>query len=334
MFLDTFMDDASEGIMENPVPDLDDLQLECAVSLEAAYNDFMLEGCQLEFQAFCEGRVESLNEGIVSSIINFFKKIWRMICKVFGFSDSGSGGGGGGSHEDISRCRARMRKLMARPESEIRKRLESWKQIQTYNLNLFISKLWHVDDSFIEGFADIMHELCGGKDDEDRSYDHTDTEFVLQKLFEKLNSQNSGINLTNPSAATICSAYSNYVKSIQPKHVTTLYNVVAYSGVDLLSRPLGTDIEASEIDIRRAMTELEKDLEYLETSISAYNESMWRKLMDELTRMANDYAKTKPKTSAFICQMVKDFTQIAIYIGNINRSLYAGFLNTLYRALR
>lgn len=319
--------------MENPIPELEDLQLEYAVSLEAAYNDFMLEGCQLEFQAFCEGRVEALNEGIVSSIINFFKKIWRMICKVFGFSDSGSGGGGG-SHEDISRCRARMRKLMARPESEIRNRLESWKQIQTYTINFFISRLWHVDDSLLEDFADIMHDLCGGKDKEDRSYDHTDNEFVLRKLFERLTSQNSGINLTNPSVAAICSTYSNYIKSIQPNHATTLYNVVAFSGVDLVSRPLGTDIEASEIDIRRAMTELEKDLEYLEASISTYNESMWRKLMDELTRMANEDAKTKPKTSAFICRMVKDFTQIAIYIGNINRGFYAGFLNTLYRALR
>lgn len=51
MILDTFMDDASEGIMQNPVPELADLQLECAVSLEAAYNDVMLEMCQLKYQS-------------------------------------------------------------------------------------------------------------------------------------------------------------------------------------------------------------------------------------------------------------------------------------------
>ena len=98
MFLDTFMDDASEGIMENPVPELEDLQLECAVSLEVAYSDLMLEGFQAEFQAFCENNTEILNEGIVSSIINFFKKIWKVICKVFGFSSSGGSSGGGGGH--------------------------------------------------------------------------------------------------------------------------------------------------------------------------------------------------------------------------------------------
>ena len=51
MFLDIFMDYASEGMMQNPIPDVEDLQLEYAVSLETAYNEFMLEGFQLEFQA-------------------------------------------------------------------------------------------------------------------------------------------------------------------------------------------------------------------------------------------------------------------------------------------
>ena len=319
--------------MENPIPELEDLQLEYAVSLETAYNDFMLEGCQLEFQAFCEGRTEILNEGVISSIINFFKKIWRMISKVFGFSDSGSGGGGGGSHEDISRCRARMRKLMSCPESEIRRRLESWKQIQTYNVNLFVSRLWHTDDSFVDCFADIIDEYCGG--DGDRQYDKTDSDYILRQFFSNLTSRNPDIQAPQDiSVNKICSIYSNYVKSILPRHSTTLYKLVAFSGIDLLSRPLGADIEESEIDIRQAMTELEKDLEYLESSISAYNETKWKKAMDYLTKVAQESAKTRPMTSAFVCQMVKDFTQIAIYIGNINRNLYAGFLNTLYRALR
>lgn len=99
MFLDTFMDDASEGIMQNPVPELADLQLECAVSLEAAYNDFMLEGCQLEFQAVTEGHsVEAINEGIFDIIKKFFKAIWNMLKKIFGIKGSGgSSSGGGGS---------------------------------------------------------------------------------------------------------------------------------------------------------------------------------------------------------------------------------------------
>ena len=85
MFLDTFMDDASEGIMENPVPELEDLQLECAVSLEAAYNDVMLEMCQLKYQSLVEG-VSVINEGVIEIIKNFFKKLFNAIKKFFGIS--------------------------------------------------------------------------------------------------------------------------------------------------------------------------------------------------------------------------------------------------------
>lgn len=98
MFLDTFMDDASEGIMQNPVPDLADLELECAVSLEAAYSDLMLEGCQVEFQSFCEGSsLEAINEGIFDVIKKFFRTIWNFLKKIFGIKGSGGSSGGGSS---------------------------------------------------------------------------------------------------------------------------------------------------------------------------------------------------------------------------------------------
>lgn len=90
MFLDTFMDDASEGIMQNPVPELADLQLECAVSLEAAYNDMVLEICQLKYQAMVEG-VGIIHEGVIESIKNFFKKLWNAMTKLFKGGSDGSG---------------------------------------------------------------------------------------------------------------------------------------------------------------------------------------------------------------------------------------------------
>ena len=103
MFLDTFMDDASEGIMENPIPDLDDLQLECAVSLEAAYNDAMLEVCQLKYQSLVEG-VNIVNEGVIDSIKNFFKKLFNAIKKFFGFSSSS----GGASPSNIGKLKKKV----------------------------------------------------------------------------------------------------------------------------------------------------------------------------------------------------------------------------------
>ena len=335
MFLDTFMDDASEGIMQNPIPDLEDLQLEYAVSLEAAYNDFMLEGCQLEFQAICEGKEEILHEGIVSSIVNFFKKIWRMICKVFGFGNSGSssgGGGGGASPEQISKCRARMRKLMTRPESELRKRLESWKRIKIYDTHLLVCRLWHTNDYFIEMF---MHTL--GKhlyrDGKDHEYDQNNSKYILEDFFKGFTEYKHDIQMPNDiSVKTICSTYSSYIKSVLPKETTTLYDKVKYSKIDLSN--LGQDIDDSEIDIRNAMSKIEEELDSIESYVSGYNEKTWKKIMDLLTKEVEEEAETKPKTTAFKCQMIKEFSQIAIYVCNINRKLCASFINTLYHALK
>ena len=93
MFLDTFV-----CTSESSIPDFDDLQLEYAVLLEAAYNDFMLEGCRLEFQAISENSsVEVLNEGIFDLIKKFFKTIWNFLKKIFGVKGSGGSSGGGGS---------------------------------------------------------------------------------------------------------------------------------------------------------------------------------------------------------------------------------------------
>ena len=336
MFLDTFM-----NVSESSILDLNDLQLECAVSLETAYNDFMLEGCQLEFQAICEGRAEILHEGIVSSIVNFFKKIWRMICKVFGF-DSGSssgGGGGGASPEYISKCRARMRKLMARPESEIRKRLESWKQIKIYNKFLF-NKLWETDQKFIDHFMDIMGKYYHSGDEKDHEYDQNDSNHILEEVFKDFTKDHHDVQMPQDiSVKTICSTYSSYVKSILPKETTTLYELVLHNGVDIglaMNRTLhGQKIEDSEIDIKKAMSELDDTLDSIDIYISGVNEKMWKKIIDSCTKEVEEASKkTKPKTTAFMCKMMKEFFQIAIYVCNINRNLCASFLNTLYRALR
>lgn len=109
MFLDTFV-----CTSESSIPDLNDLQLECAVSLEAAYNDMVLESCQLKYQAMVEG-VSVIHEGVIESIKNFFKAIFRAIKKFFG---SSSGGGGGGSSRNV----ATLKKISK--DERVRKGLE------------------------------------------------------------------------------------------------------------------------------------------------------------------------------------------------------------------
>lgn len=114
MFLDTFMDDASEGIMQNPTPELADLQLECAVSLEAAYNDMVLKTCQLKYQAVVEG-VSVIHEGVIESIKNFFKAIFKAIQKFFG---GGSSGGSGGSSRNTAMLKKQLQDKRVREGME------------------------------------------------------------------------------------------------------------------------------------------------------------------------------------------------------------------------
>ena len=336
MFLDTFMDDASEGIMENPIPELEDLELECAVSLEAAYSDLMLEGCQAEFQAFCENNTEILNEGIVSSIINFFKKIWRIICKVFGFNNSGGSSGGGGSPEEaISKCHARLRKLMSRPESEIRSQLESWKKIKICKLSFLINNLWRTDDSVADDIDNAIANHISASVLSTPS--KSDKEYMLNKFFESLARNALFAKVQKPkdmTADNICSAYSNYITNSIHSYTTTLYDEVESAGVDLSTRmeKIRTGIDASDIDIKQAMTNLEKNL-VLMKSLSPHNGTTWKMGIECISKQVEEISKEHPEKVAFICSVIKDFSQIVIHVANTNRKLYASYLKTLYHAL-
>lgn len=64
---------------------LDDAMLECAVDVERAWGEMMVECCALEFKAYQEsGDIGAVNEGVLESIKNWFKKIWNAIKRFFG----------------------------------------------------------------------------------------------------------------------------------------------------------------------------------------------------------------------------------------------------------
>ena len=64
---------------------LDDAMLECAVDVERAWGEMMLECCALEFKAYQEsGDIGAVNEGVLESIKNWFKKVWNAIKRFFG----------------------------------------------------------------------------------------------------------------------------------------------------------------------------------------------------------------------------------------------------------
>lgn len=64
---------------------LDDAMLECAVDVERAWGEMMLECCALEFRAYQEsGDIGAVNEGVIETIKNWFKKVWNAIKRFFG----------------------------------------------------------------------------------------------------------------------------------------------------------------------------------------------------------------------------------------------------------
>lgn len=61
-----------------------DALTESLVNVESAYGEMMLEQAKAEFKQYVnEGTVEPLNEGVMDSIKNFFKKLWNFIKKYW-----------------------------------------------------------------------------------------------------------------------------------------------------------------------------------------------------------------------------------------------------------
>ena len=80
-----FLDKKCYGAFVDESANLDDAQLECAVDVERAWGEMMLECCAMEFKAYQEsGDVNAVNEGVIESIKGWFKKVWEAIKKFFG----------------------------------------------------------------------------------------------------------------------------------------------------------------------------------------------------------------------------------------------------------
>ena len=88
-----FLDRINEFNLDFDFDDnFNDALIEGAVEMEAAYYDFVTESCQIKFQEISESAsVEALNEGVIDSIKNFFKRLWNAITKLFSGGSDGSG---------------------------------------------------------------------------------------------------------------------------------------------------------------------------------------------------------------------------------------------------
>lgn len=88
-----FLDRINESNLDFGFEDhFNDALIEGAVEMEAAYYELVAESCQIKFQQVSESAsLEALNEGVIDSIKNFFKKLWNAITKLFKGGSDGSG---------------------------------------------------------------------------------------------------------------------------------------------------------------------------------------------------------------------------------------------------
>ena len=96
-----FLDHINEFSMDFDFEDhFNDALIEGAVEMESAYYELVTESCQIKFQQVSESTsIEALNEGVIDSIKNFFKKLWNAITKLF----SGGSDGSGSAKEEIKK---------------------------------------------------------------------------------------------------------------------------------------------------------------------------------------------------------------------------------------
>lgn len=96
-----FLDQINESNLDFGFEDhFNDALIEGAVEMESAYYELVTESCQIKFQQVSESTsIEALNEGVIDSIKNFFKKLWNAITKLF----SGGSDGSGSTKEEIKK---------------------------------------------------------------------------------------------------------------------------------------------------------------------------------------------------------------------------------------
>lgn len=69
-------------------------------------------------------------------------------------------------------------------------------------------------------------------------------------------------------------------------------------------------------------------------SLSPYDGTTWKMGIENISKQVEEIGKEHPEQVAFICSVIKDFSQIVIHVANTNRKLYAMYLKTLYYALK
>ena len=149
-----FLDQINESNLDFSFEDhFNDALIEGAVEMESAYYELVTESCQIKFQQVSESTsIEALNEGVIDSIKNFFKKLWNAITKLF----SGGSDGSGSAKEEIKKNTKLLDYMTKNKEAIDAHAAEVADSVQINHCPIDTKALIAIDNSLYDKFNSVI----------------------------------------------------------------------------------------------------------------------------------------------------------------------------------
>lgn len=154
-----FLDQINESNMDFDFEDhFNDALIEGAIEMESAYYELVTESCQIKFQQVSESTsIEALNEGMIDSIKNFFKKLWNAITKLF----SGGSDGSGSAKEEIKKNTKLLDYMTKNKEAIDAHAAEVADSVQINHCPIDTKALIAIDNSLYSRFNSVIMTFYG-----------------------------------------------------------------------------------------------------------------------------------------------------------------------------
>lgn len=219
-----FLDRINESSMDFDFEDhFNDALIEGAVEMESAYYELVTESCQIKFQQVSESTsIEALNEGVIDSIKNFFKKLWNAITKLF----SGGSDGSGSAKEEIKKNTELLDYMTKNKEAIDAHAAEVADSVQINHCPIDAKAFIPVDNSLHDKFNSVIATFYG--DDYTDSSNEDVKKVTCHNICKYIFSHWTAVD----SVEDIRNAYQNSFKQMTVKEFGAKHGVsMDYSGL-------------------------------------------------------------------------------------------------------
>ena len=219
-----FLDQINESNLDFDFEDhFNDALIEGAIEMESAYYELVTESCQIKFQQVSESTsIEALNEGVIDSIKNFFKKLWNAITKLF----SGGSDGSGSAKEEIKKNTKLLDYMAKNKEAIDAHAAEVADSVQINHCPIDTKALILVNNSLYGRFNSVIMTFYGEEytDSSNKDVEEVTCHNICKYIFSHWTAVDSVDEIRN--------AYQNSFKQMTVKEFGAKYGVsMDYSGL-------------------------------------------------------------------------------------------------------